>query len=222
MGQGARAAPSPAGPLWSCWENTAAGEANGFQTCGNAGTCGRQDAGPDPAEPWRSSTGLTRPIPFHPNPSYPIPSHPTETPRGRCLAPLARSPSPPPWHRRRSRTGPSAHNSPILEQFRPARLRSCGGAPSQASSGSSALASRVHVASESSCFPLGQGLIQGAVVPACQHRETGAGKPGSPWRLPWVERNSKMGSKGWGVVKPCRRQERFPVRAAPVRGEVPA
>lgn len=52
MGQGARAAPSPAGPLWPCWENTAAGEANGFQTCGKAGTCGRQDAGPDPAEPW--------------------------------------------------------------------------------------------------------------------------------------------------------------------------
>lgn len=92
MGQGARAAPSPAGPLWPCWENTAAGEANGFQTCGNAGTCGCQDAGPDPAEPWRSSTGLTRPIPFHPNPSYPIPSHPTETPEGAAWPRLPAAP----------------------------------------------------------------------------------------------------------------------------------
>lgn len=59
MGQGARAAPSPVGPLRPCWENTAAGEANGFQTCGNAGTCGCQDTGPDPAGPWQSNAGLT-------------------------------------------------------------------------------------------------------------------------------------------------------------------
>lgn len=36
MGRGAGAGPSLAGPLRPCWENTAAGEANGFQTHGNA------------------------------------------------------------------------------------------------------------------------------------------------------------------------------------------
>lgn len=49
MGQGARATHSPMGLLQPCWENTAASEANGFQTRSNTSTCVHQDAGPDPA-----------------------------------------------------------------------------------------------------------------------------------------------------------------------------
>jgi len=57
MGRGARAAPSPVGLLRPCWENTAAGEANGFQTRGSAGTCGRQDAGLTLLSPGEAALG---------------------------------------------------------------------------------------------------------------------------------------------------------------------
>lgn len=72
-----------------------------------------------------------------------------------------------------------------------------------------------------SCFPLGQGLVQGVAVPACQHGETRASNPGSPPGVPLSGDEQQNRLKGTGCCETFGGAGAFPHKSSPCPGSGP-